>query len=151
VTDEPRWRDNETAIQIALFRYGIIAPILEVPPSRRGEVTAKIVEIASRSHYLPGRGPMFVKPRTIYEWLAAYRRYGIKGLRPCWRKDRGARRVLNDEVLERAIELRKENPKRKGRYIIDDLVWRSTSPRRSRSIAPHSIDILRSGGRADAT
>lgn len=121
MTDTPRWRDDEAAIEMALFRYGIIAPILELDPASQQSVVALVAEITSRTHYLHSRGRVSVRPRTVYAWLADYRRYGIEGLRSVRRKDHGRQRVLSDKVIERAITLRKENPRRKTRTLIDIL------------------------------
>jgi putative transposase len=128
VTDSPRWREDEPAIEIALFRYGIIAPILELEPALAlpGQVGALVREIVERPHYLPSRGRVTVSPRTVFSWLVAFRRYGIEGLRPTWRQDRGQRRVLSDKVIDRAIDLRKENPRRKTRYLIDIMAREGT-------------------------
>lgn len=128
VTDCPRWREDEPAIEIALFRYGIIAPILEFDPAIAlpGQVVALVQEIAARPHYLPSRGRVTVCPRTVFAWLADFRRYGIEGLRPTWRQDRGLRRVVSDKVIDRAIALRKENSRRKTRYLIDIMAREGT-------------------------
>lgn len=111
---------------MALFRYGIIAPILELDPSSSTKVCELIAEITSRPHYLPSRGRISVKPRTVYAWLAAYRREGVQALRSVWRKDRGRTRVLSDKIVERAIALRKEIPRRKTRFLIDIMVREGT-------------------------
>lgn len=113
---------------MALFRYQVIAPILELDPSSATKVGELIKEITSRPHYLSSRGRICVKPRTVYAWLAAYRREGIQALRSTWRKDRGQKRVLSDEVVARAIALRKENPRRKTRALIDIMVREGTIP-----------------------
>ena len=126
MTDERRWRDDEQAIHIAFFRYQVIAPILESDRLLWGEMGAMVDEISSHPHHLPGHGPIAVKPRTIYEWLSAYRRYGLDGLRPCLREDKGKRRVLEDKVLDRAVILRKENPRRKTSKLIDIMVLEKT-------------------------
>jgi putative transposase len=126
VTKTRRWRDDEAAIEMALFRYGIIGPILEIDPSSPTKVGELIAEITSRPHYLPSRGRISVKPRTVYAWLAAYRREGIQALRSAWRKDRGEVRVLTAAVIERAIALRKELPRRKTRALIDIMVREGT-------------------------
>jgi transposase InsO family protein len=120
---EPRRRDDEVAIQLALFRYAVIAPLVEIAPGdlATGEVTRLVREISKTTHYLPGKGPVRVGQRTVYAWLSAYRKAGIESLRPRFRADRGKPRVLADAVLTRAIELRKENPKRRTSTVIDIL------------------------------
>ena len=106
---------------LALFRYGVIAPLVEQEESAPGEVSRVVREIASHTHHLPGRGPVRVSERTVYVWLRLYRRGGIEALRPLWRKDRGASRVADEPLIERAVTLRKENPERNPRTLLDIL------------------------------
>ena len=115
------FRDDEAAIQMALFRYGVLAPLLEREDPEPGETTQLVREIAGRTHYLPGRGPLRVHERTVYTWLRHYRRGGIEALRPRRRRDRGTRRALDAPVLERAVQLRKETPGRQTRTLLDIL------------------------------
>jgi hypothetical protein len=118
-----RYRDDEEAIQIALFRYGVIAELVECPREDLGpgDVVRLVSEIASRTHYQPGHGPRTVRERTVYSWAKRFREGGIEALRPLRRKDRGTRRHLDDDVLERAIELRRELPRRHTKTLIDIL------------------------------
>jgi transposase InsO family protein len=125
------FRDDEAAIQMALFRYGVLAPLLEREDLEHGETTKLVREIAGQTHYLPGRGPLRVHERTVYTWLRHYRRGGIEALRPRRRRDRGIRRALDTPVLERAIQLRKETPGRQTRTLLDILRlegWLRTRP-----------------------
>jgi hypothetical protein len=125
-------RDDEAAIQLALFRYGVIGPLVEREQYEPGEVTRLVAEIAAATHYLPGTGAMRIGRRTIYTWLRRHRRGGIAALRPYTRKDRGTRRVATDEVLARAVTLRKEQPGRKTKVLLDILVHEGTRARRCR-------------------
>ena len=106
---------------LALFRYGVLAPLAEEREYASGERVRLLAEIAQREHYLPGHGPWRIASRTILGWLARWRGGGIEALRPCRRRDRGTSRVLTPEVLERAIALRKEQRRRKTRMLIDIL------------------------------
>jgi transposase InsO family protein len=108
-------RDDEAAIMIALFRYGILAPILE----SKGDHTGLVREIAGKTHHFPGKGPVTYTERTLYNWLNKYKTGGVEALRPSIRKDCGKSRVIDTEILQRAIQLRKENPKRYTSTIID--------------------------------
>jgi transposase InsO family protein len=115
-------RDDEAGIQLALFRYGVIGPLVERAQYEPGEITRLVAEIAAATHYLPGTGAVRVGRRTIYTWLQRHRKGGIEALRPCSRKDRGTRRAASDEVLARAVALRKEQPGRKTNVLLDILV-----------------------------
>lgn len=123
-------RRDEAAIALALFRYSVIAELVERDDFAAGERSALVAELAARTHYRPGRGARRLSRRTLYNWLAAWRRDGMDGLLPRIRRDRGVSRVLSDELLQRAVELRKEQPER----------WTSTL-----------LDILRLEGRIDDT
>lgn len=125
-------RDDERAITVALFRYSVIAELVE-EELERGEVGAKVATIARGRHYLPGKGSVGVRQRTVYRWLKLYRRGGLEALRPRWRKDRGVSRLVSGEVLERAIRLRRESPERSTTTLVDILKREGTLEGR----APH--------------
>lgn len=114
-------RDDEAAIHLALFRYAVIAPIVELAETRPGDTTALVREIAARPHFLPGRGQVHVSERTVYMWLRLYRKHGLSGLRPCLRKDRGSSRAIGEATLARAIQLRQEGRTRFTSTLIDIL------------------------------
>lgn len=113
-------RDDERAIEIAMFRYGVIGPLVDGSVDLEpGDVTRIVQEIASREHYLPGTGAVSVTERTIYEWKRLFLEGGKEGLRPKIRKDKGRPRTLPKELLDRAIELRREQKKRRTKTLID--------------------------------
>jgi transposase InsO family protein len=128
VTETKRHRDDDWAIQVALFRYGVIAPLVEREEYASGEVTRLVREAAGREHYLPHKGPVGVSERTVYAWIAAYRKHGIEALRPAVRKDRGTSRTIKKDTLDRAVLLRKELPERRTKTLIDILVREGTLP-----------------------
>jgi putative transposase len=119
--DNGEYRDDEQAMLLALFRYAVIGPLVERETYAPGEITQLVSDIAGRMHYQPGTGPVKVSERTVYGWLRRFRHGGIEALGPKVRKDRGIRRVLGDEVLQRAIALRKEQPKRWTTTLLDIL------------------------------
>jgi len=119
--DRGKGRDDEGALRVALFRYGVIGPLVEDRPYEPGEVSRLVAQLAGRTHYLPGKGPVTVSTRTIYGWLRRYRRGGIEALRPRRRKDRGTHRATTEQALARAVQLRKEQPKRKTSVLLDIL------------------------------
>ncbi len=136
MTDDRHRRDDERALTLALFRYGLVADLAEREDFGPGERTARIRELASQTHYRPGHGPVKVSERTLYAWLAAFREGGLTALLPLRRKDLGTRRVLSDEVIQRAVQLRKEQAKRTTRTLLDilrleDLLSAEAMPHRS--------------------
>jgi len=106
-------------MQLALFRYGVIGPLVERDELAPGEVSDLVREITQRSHYLPGRGPVEVSERTVYLWRQLYLDGGIARLLPKVREDKGSSRVLSEAVLQRAVRLRKEDPRRWTSTLID--------------------------------
>jgi transposase InsO family protein len=113
--------DDEYALEIAAFRHRVIAEALE---ANTGEVQAA-VQRAARIEYSPPRG-LRCKPkvRTIWRWIAAYRKGGLFALCPKRRADRGTLRAFEPELLQRAVNLRREGEKdkRATKSIIDILV-----------------------------
>ena len=92
--------DEKTRKEIALFRFGLIAPVLH------GNVTAQIQyfrEIAQRDHQVPLWGKRRYKAPTFKAWLRQYRRFGFDGLMPKDRDDKGQSRKI-DEQLAQAIK-----------------------------------------------
>lgn len=112
---------DEHATEVALWRYGIIAPLLapDLDPTEARRIRADIV---GRKHVCPGEvKAREVSERTLRRWLAAYRRGGFSALGPKPRKDRGKPRNIDPQVLEKAVALREEVPERSARQIIDIL------------------------------
>jgi transposase InsO family protein len=145
MSDDSHRRDDERAILIALFRYGVIAPLVEQEEFAPGEITALVQSISELTHFLPGRGPVSVKERTLYDWLRTYRLGGIEALRPKLRKDRGTSRVMDDAIIQRAVQLRRENTKRWTSTLLDIMKREGTfedAPIPHRSTLDRHLDRL---------
>ena len=70
---------DDKAEKIALFRYGLIAPlVLETLP--RGELTRRAQEIAARLYDIPHSTRRQVSVDTLLEWTLRYRRNGLAAL-----------------------------------------------------------------------
>lgn len=90
---------------IALFRYGLIAPILNGQVGFQKDYLAKV---CSKVHQVPYYGPKEFAPKTLYCWVLDYRREGFDGLKPKRRSDRGMSRKLSGDFEEHLLALRKE-------------------------------------------
>lgn len=90
--------------QVALFRYGLIAPLLN------GQVDTKeyFRELEGKVHSIPYYGERKVAEKTVKEWLLHYRRNGFEALKPKKRADRGNSRRLSPEDQDHILELRKK-------------------------------------------
>ncbi len=111
-------KSDDEALAIAVFRYGLIAEALEVS---HAEVAAVLAETAARPHIDPAGRPFRCAPRTLWRFLSAYRRGGLKALQPAVRRDKGQLRALTPEVLARAVALRNEVSSRSTETLIDIL------------------------------
>lgn len=104
--------------KVALFRYGVIAPLVcrklsaDESRSTRQNVLTQIFSY-------PDGSQRRVPERTVRHWLGRYRKFGFKGLFDDFRSDRGASKAIPEELLQKAIALRKEEPARSVRTIIE--------------------------------
>jgi putative transposase len=110
--EEPRDRE------VGLFRYGLIRPLLDdrLSPAERGRLVA---ELAAVDH--PGAdGRRIRRSRTtIYRWFKDYRDGGFDALLPASRQ----RPPSSDAgLLELAVNLKRENPRRPATLVYELLV-----------------------------
>jgi transposase len=111
---------NDKPEKIALFRYGLIAPlILETLP--RGELTRRAEEIAARAYDIPHSTRRTVSIDTLLDWALRYRRTGLEGLTPKPRQDRGQARVVDPQTAALIERLKRENPHRTGTSLLRQL------------------------------
>ena len=69
------------AEKLALFRYGLIAPlVIETLP--RGELTRRAQEIAARHYDIPDSKRTTVCVDTLLDWALRYRNGGFEALSP---------------------------------------------------------------------
>jgi len=119
--------EEERRTQIALFRYTLIAPLLD-HPLERGEIVAHLRMVASQPHRIPYSKRTTLDDETLWRYLAAYRRGGFEALKPQPRSDAGKSRRIPEDVLQKAIALRQELPTRSANTIIQILKRDSTFP-----------------------
>jgi transposase InsO family protein len=111
---------NDKAEKIALFRYGLIAPlVLETLP--RGELTRRAQEIAARLYDIPHATRRQVSVDTLLDWTLRYRRNGLDALTPKPRQDRGRTRAVAPEAAALIERLKRENPHRTGTALLREL------------------------------
>jgi putative transposase len=90
---------KDQAEKIALFRYGIIAPVLH--DSANGQ-SRYFKEMAQKIFNVPIYGRKKYNWKTFKSWLRSYRIAGFDGLKPKTRNDKGRSRMV-DQHLENAI------------------------------------------------
>lgn len=94
---------------LALFRYGLIADLLHLPPGTH-TLHARLREKADRDYDIPGTSRRRVAAETLRDWLYAYRRGGFDALKPQPRTDRGTARALPQDVADRLCALKEAQP-----------------------------------------
>ena len=100
-----KWQDEE-----ALKRYGMIVPLLD-PELDEGKRRQMREEAAERNG---------ISQRTLYRYEKGYREEGFEGLRPAGRTKKRRQGLPEnfERIMEQAVQLKREVPKRSVRQII---------------------------------
>ncbi len=89
---------DQKSKEIQTFRYGVIAELAN-PYLVQGERISLIKEKASREYQIPYSLRTTIGSECIRKWLSKYRKYGIDGLLPKIREDKGkSRSILQEEI-----------------------------------------------------
>lgn len=105
-----RVHHSSHAHAVAMFRYGVIGPLL-CREFGHGELRAELRILAQRRY----RPPKSTRTRrfslsTIERWYYAFRRDGLDGLVPGRRSDAGRATALEAKVRELVLAIRREFP-----------------------------------------
>ncbi len=113
-------KDKNWQEQQALERYALIAPLLDqsIDPARRSQLRGEIARKAELSE------------RTIYRYEAAYHEKGFAGLKPVAIERSLSKKLPENyaEIVNQAIQLKKEVPKRSVEQIIFILEQENWAP-----------------------
>jgi putative transposase len=115
---------NPKAEKLALFRYGLIAPLV-IEPLARGQLTRRAEEIASRQYDIPDSRRRGLSVDTLLEWAKRYRHGGLEALAPKPRQDRGKARAVTPQLAALIERLKRENPHRTGTTLLRELALSS--------------------------
>ncbi len=83
--------------KVALFKYGIISPVLNDSTKNQTQYFKKMAE---KIFDVPGVGSKKYKWRTFQSWLRTYRIQGFEGLMSKIRHDKGSVRKIDDGLME---------------------------------------------------
>ncbi len=97
--------DEERREAWALFRYNVIAPLLESGLDE-AEKAAKRKEILATIQTTPDGKKWTISERTLRNWLCRHKRGLLKGLENQRHENPGAMKALDEHVLEAAKGLR---------------------------------------------
>jgi putative transposase len=106
--------DREKQEKIAIFRFGVIFPLVEKDLHEYwGEKERILRELVSKEWEIPFSDRTYISKATILNWIKRYEDGGrkIEALFPESRGDRGRMRSISDEQIDALMRLRNENPK----------------------------------------
>ncbi len=105
---------------IALFRYGLIAPII-TDTFNESSKTEFLRNVSSKTYIVNGKEQRFA-PETIRDWVYKYQEGGFNALIPKTRNDCNSSRKLNLEGQEQIKTLKKDYPHISGTLIYNKLI-----------------------------
>ena len=114
-------RDNRKAEEVAENRFKIISPVLLAKEG--GADAALICQIRQETC-----GQHGISVRTLKRWLKAHEESGFKGLCPA-PKTYAKEKPLTEELIQEAIMLRREVPRRSVPAIIEILEMEGRAPK----------------------
>ena len=122
--------NDEQRHDIALFRYGLIAPVLH---GTHAGCAADYFRLATAEPLtVPHVGAVHFKPDTLKGWLADFRARGLDGLMPKPRADLGTSRVVTPEQEARLRALLAAHPRMSAtlawQRLVDEGVITGSSP-----------------------
>lgn len=118
---------------IALWRYGLISPLLVRDPS--GKTLEELLQEAGETSYVKLDGTItIVSPETLRKWLYRFRVSGLAGLENQERSDKGCSHIP-EKLQETIRQCRVEHPRWTLQVIFDHLLkeghWDGKSPSQS--------------------
>lgn len=109
-----------TEADLARWRFEQIAPLLD--PTLTPRARAQLVEtIATSDACWPSGAIRPIGEATLRRWVRLYRTRGLPGLASTTRKDKGKARAIKPRILERALALLREEPRR-SLYMLQKLL-----------------------------
>jgi putative transposase len=109
--------DDDTKRRIALFRFGVLGPLVSARLDH-GDRKTYFADAAARTHVAPDGRFVTLSARTIESWFYAYKKSGLDALHPETRCDRGKSRAIGPDVADLIVRAKREKPRRSIRRII---------------------------------
>ncbi|MEW6624699.1 MAG: helix-turn-helix domain-containing protein [Bacillota bacterium] len=106
-------RDQKKAEDVAAQRVQLISPLLTegLDPAKARQIKTQICEQAG------------ISERTLRRYLSEFKTHGFAGLKPKGKAKSRSEDAIPPNILEQAILLRREVPKRSVAQIIQILEW----------------------------
>jgi len=120
---------TEHAEKVALFRYGLIADLLQPSPEDRRKLYERLKEKASKSYCIPASRRTTVAVETMRDWISLYNAGGFDALKPKPRKDIGSARAIPIEVLDLLVATKDAHRDYSVSMVIDAVKKESAAAR----------------------
>ena len=113
--------DFKRAAEIAQFRFALIAPVIQdlYTESSAAEYYRRVTD---KPLELPDGSVARYNYKTLEKWTSSYKRYGIDGLMPRIRSDKGCSRVISDEAAKEIYRLKTAYPRLNATQIHAQLI-----------------------------
>ena len=118
--------DTETRKKIALFRYGILAPIISGTYDENKSIKEFFSDAAKKVYTNPRGEDTKVTASTLERWYYNYTRNGFDALIPQRRCDTGKSRKLDEDIREQIKYLKQEYPRIPATLIHQKLIDNGT-------------------------
>ena len=112
-------KDKET--KIAVFKYGIIAPVLNDKSMQQKKYFRRMAE---KEYDVPYMGNRKFSASTFKKWLLKYNKDGFDGLKPSFRKDKGYSRSISEQLRNLLSDVVKKFRFRTVKNVYDYLIVR---------------------------
>lgn len=120
---------TEHAEKVALFRYGLIADVLQPEPDDGRKLYERLKEKASKSYCIPASRRTTVAVETMRDWISLYKAGGFDALKPKPRKDIGSARAIPIEVLDLLVATKDAHRDYSVSMVIDEVKKESAAAR----------------------
>lgn len=115
---------DRSRTEVALFRYGILAPLIS--GTWDGSSAQFFKHAAEKTYVLPDGREVDYTPHTLYRWYAAYTKEGFDALKVKARIDSGRFRRIDDDIADQIIYMKKEHPRLPATLIREKLIENGT-------------------------
>src|SRR5690554_1759331 len=118
--------NEESRKKIALFRYGIIAPLISGTYDEQKTRKEFFAHASLRTYTNPSGEETKVSASSIERWYYNYKKGGFDALLPQRRSDTGRSRKLDDDIQSQIRYLKKEYPRIPSTLIHQKLIDNGT-------------------------
>lgn len=118
--------NEKTRKEIALFRYGILAPLISGTYDQNTSIQGFFREAAGKLYTTPSGEDTKIATSTLERWYYNYKNKGFDALMPIRRCDTGRSRKLDEDITEQIKYLKEEYPRIPATLIYQKLVDNGT-------------------------